>query len=139
MVHKLDQKLEKEILEYLKDHSQGATARKFKVGKATVNKIAKGSPTIKPVLERSDTKNATAARIAYARQDRLQVLHKLMRRVDMAIDDPELKPGNIKDLTIALGTLLDKYRLEEKDTDDKSTGEIHDLLTAWKGADARTA
>jgi hypothetical protein len=139
---KLDPKLEKKIIEFLKDHSQGETSRHFKVGSGTVNRIAKAHnipPAIGTVSEHSNTKSATLARKAYCKEDRLIVLNKLMERVDMAIDDPALKINQLCFLTTALGTLLDKYRLEEKDMDNSSKGEALDLLNRMKGEDARAA
>jgi hypothetical protein len=131
--------LEKKIVRYLKDHSQQATARHFKISPSTVNGIVAKRPAMKAIANHSAPKIAIAAHKEYAREDRIQVLHKLMRRVDLAIDDPELKPGGVRDLTVALGTLLDKYRLEEKDTDETSRGEALDLLTKLRGADARAS
>jgi hypothetical protein len=131
----IDQTLKKKIVRYLKDHSQCATAKHFKVSPSTVNGIANSPEVKKTILECSEPKNATRAHKTYAKKDRLLVLNKLMERVDTAIDTPELKTGQLVQLTTAVGTLLDKYRLEEKDTDDTSKGEINDLFNRMKEAD----
>jgi len=143
MAHKtIDPALKKKIIRYLEEHSQYSTAKKYSVSPSTVNAIA-NDPEVKKTIrikpeERSDTKRATAAHKVYAKADRQRVLNKLMGRVDLAIDDPELETRNLKDLTIAVGTLLDKYRLEEKDMDDTSKGDASDLLNQMKKGDAGT-
>lgn len=138
MAHKtIDPDLKKKIIRYLKSHSQYATAKKFKISPSTVNGIANDPQVKGTIRECSEPKRATVAHKAYAKEDRMRVLNKLMYRADMAIDLPELKTGNLKDLTIVVATLLDKYRLEEKDSDETSKGEFIDQLNRMKEADVR--
>src|SRR5512133_2155771 len=94
----IDPDLKLKIIRYLESHSQYSTAKKFKVSPSTVNKIA-NEQTGKTIPERSETKNAVVAHKAYARADRLVVLNKLMGKVDMAIDTPDLKTGQLVQLT----------------------------------------
>jgi transposase-like protein len=117
------------IKKYLeKGNAQNKTAKKFKVSDGLVNKISKsmnGAPSHSP------PKKAIAARKAYAKADRLTVLHKRMGALDDALNSAELKPGNLRDLSIALGTTIDKYRLEESEDEDGRSG-IDDLMDAIK-------
>ena len=138
MAHKtIDPAQETKIVRYLKSHSQGATAKHFKISSSTVNRIAKEHPTLKPFGNCSEPKKATAAHKAYAKQDRLKLLNKITQEVENAIM-AGLSPNDLKNLTIAVGTLLDKYRLEEKDMDDTSKGDASDLLNQMKKGDAGT-
>lgn len=139
MVRKtIDSDLKKKIIRYLKDHSQYAAAKKFKVSPSTVNKIANDPQVKETIRVSSEPKRATEVHVAYAKADRLRVLNKLMGRVDMESGNPELRTGNIKDLTIAAGVLCDKFRLEEKDEDELSKGEVIDQLNRMKEGDVRT-
>jgi transposase-like protein len=109
---------------------QNKISKKYGVSDGLVNKIAKeirgeAGPAHSP------PKNAIAARKAYAKHDRLQVLHKLMGVIDRVLDSPELRPGNLRDISIALGTTLDKFRLEENEDEDGRSG-IDDLMDAIK-------
>jgi len=127
------------IKKYLKaGNSQNKTAKKFKVSDGLVNKIAQG---MNGVTVHSPPKDAITARKAYAKADRLAVLNKFMGRLDGVIDSPELRPGQYRDLAIALGTTLDKFRIEEQgDTTDKDKGEINQIFEKMRreGADAKS-
>jgi hypothetical protein len=138
MAHKtIDPDLKKKIIRYLKDHSQCSTAKKFKISPSTVNGIA-NDPAVKGTIrECSEPKRATAAHKAYAKADRLQVLNKFMGLVDQAMDG-DISTGDLRNISTALGTALDKYRLEEKDMDDTSKGDASDLLNQMKKGDAGT-
>jgi hypothetical protein len=132
----IDQAKKAKIVRYLKNHSQNETAAHFKISTSTVNGIANKNPTIKNKIERSGAKNKTAAATLthkiYAKADRVQVLHKLMGAIDLALNSPaELRPGNLRDLSIALGTTLDKYRLEESEDEEGRSG-IDDLMDEIK-------
>ena len=134
---KITPELKQDIIQYLKDHSQYKAAKHFKISPSTVNGIAKENPEIKNQIECSGAKNQTAAATeahkAYAKSERLAVLHKLMGKIEESLDSDELRPGNLRDLSIALGTTLDKYRLEEKeDPTGKDAGEIRQLFDKMK-------
>jgi hypothetical protein len=120
----------KSIIRYLKKHSQNETARHFKVSPATVNGIANKNPLKKIESKYSAPINANIARKQYAKADRIQVLHKLMGVIDRTLDDPELRPSNLSSVSIALGTTIDKFRLEEKETDEfgKEKAEVNQLF-----------
>ena len=137
MAHKtIDPALKKKIIRYLKSHSQGLTAKKYSVSPSTVNKIANETPSIKASIDHSQTKIAVAAHKVYAKTDRMRVLNKFMGLVEKAMSG-EISTGDLKNISTALGTALDKYRLEEKDMDDSSRGEASDLLTAMKKGDVK--
>lgn len=123
------EKIEAIKKDLLKGKSQNKTAKKFKVSDGLVNKIAKELNGGSPI--HSAPKKAIAARRTYAKAERLTVLHKLMGAIDDALNSTELKPGNLRDISIALGTTLDKYRLEESEDEDGRSG-IDDLMDAIK-------
>jgi transposase len=138
MAHKkISDKLKQEVIDYLKEPkaSQGKAAKKFGIGVGTVNRISQEHPEGSR-LEYSKTKNAVSAHKAYAKEDRLELLRKITKEVEDAIK-AGLSPNDLKNLTIAVGTLLDKYRLEEKDMDDTSKGDASDLLNQMKKGDVR--
>lgn len=110
--------LKKKVVRYLEDHSQYATAKKFKIGIATVNRIAHQDPTAKPIPKRSDTKNAVRVHMTYAKDRRVKLLDKFLGKLEGMLDDPELRPGQMTGLAVALGTIFDKYRLEEGSSGD---------------------
>lgn len=116
----IDQQTRKKILRYLKSHSQGETARKFDISTSTVNAISKEPATGKPFAERSvnrsEPKKATAAHVGYAKERRRLLLDKFLGRVDGFLEDPDLKVGQMQGLAIAIGTIIDKCRLEEGTT-----------------------
>ncbi len=115
MAHKkVDEKLTKAVIDYLKEpkSSQGKAAKKFGIGIGTVNRIVAASAE-KPPLERSKTKNASLARAEYGRERRRELLDKFLGKINTMLDSQELKPGGMQALAIALGTAIDKYRLEE--------------------------
>jgi hypothetical protein len=134
----IDPTLKKKIIRYLKNHSQNETARHFKISPSTVNGIANADPTKKIVSEYSPPKHAIMAHRAYAKADRLQVLNKFMGLVDRAMDG-DISTADLRNISTALGTALDKFRLEEKDADDSAKGEVTDLLNQMKGANAPAA
>jgi hypothetical protein len=123
--------LKKKIVRYLKSHSQTATAKHFKISPSTVNGIANDPQVKKTAPEYSTPKKAIAAHKVYAKADRVQVLHKLMGVIDRVLDSPELRPGNLRDISIALGTTLDKFRLEESEDEEGRSG-IDDLMDEIK-------
>jgi hypothetical protein len=108
--------------------AQNKTAKKFKVSDGLVNKLAKEVNGTTPI--HSAPKIAIAARKAYAKADRLTVLHKLMGKIDDALDMP-VRPSDLRAIAIALGTSLDKYRLEETEDDEGRSG-IDDLMDEIK-------
>jgi hypothetical protein len=126
----IDDAKRKSIIRYLKKHSQNATARHFKVSPATVNGIANANPLKKIESKYSAPINANIARKQYAKADRIQVLHKLMGVIDRTLDDPELRPSNLSSVSIALGTTIDKFRMEEKESDEfgKEKAEVNQLF-----------
>jgi hypothetical protein len=114
---KINDAKRKGIIRYLKKHSQQATAKHFDISSSTVNGIANAGTVKKTLPIRSEPKVATEAHKSYAKADRLVVLNNFMGKLDTVIKTGDLKPGNFRDLAIALGTTLDKYRIEEKDED----------------------
>jgi 16S rRNA U516 pseudouridylate synthase RsuA-like enzyme len=130
----IDDAKRKSIIRYLKKHSQNETARHFKVSPATVNGIANKNPLKKIESKYSAPINANKARKQYAKADRILVLHKLMGVIDRTLDDPELRPSNLSSISIALGTTIDKFRLEEKESDEfgKEKAEVNLLFEAMR-------
>ena len=110
--------------------SQNKVARKHDVSDGLVNKIAKEMRAGAPPAH-SAPKDAIAARKTYTKSGRMNVLHKLMGAIDRVLDSDELRAGNLRDLSIALGTTLDKYRLEEQDDEEGRSG-IDDLMDEIK-------
>jgi hypothetical protein len=109
--------------------AQNKTAKKFKVSDGLVNKLAKEVNGTTPI--HSAPKEAIRARKEYAKKDRLNVLHKLMGAIDGALDKQDLRPSDLRPIAIALGTSLDKYRLEETEDDEGRSG-IDDLMDEIK-------
>ena len=103
--------------------SQNAVARRFGCGAATVNRIAKRNG-----LEYSAPKHAAEARRDYAAAERLALLNKLFDKVREMADGPSLTPNGLQALTISMGILTDKRRLED--------GEVT-ARTEVNGGDAR--
>lgn len=102
------------IKKYLeKGNAQNKTAKKFKVSDGLVNKIAKG---MNGAPAHSPPKKAIAARVAYAKEKREELIDKFLDKLNGMLDSSELKPGQMRGLAIALGTALDKRRLEEGST-----------------------
>jgi hypothetical protein len=96
------------ILEALQaGESQNAVARRFGCGPATVNRIAKRNG-----LEYTAPKKAAEARRDYASAERLALLNKLFDKVRDMADGP-LTPNGLQALTISMGILTDKRRLED--------------------------
>lgn len=96
------------ILEALKaGESQNAVAKRFGCGPATVNRIAKRNG-----LEYSAPKHAAECRRDYAAAERLALLNKLFDKVREMADGP-LTPNGLQALTISMGILTDKRRLED--------------------------
>lgn len=96
------------ILEALQTgESQNAVAKRFGCGPATVNRIAKRNG-----LEYSAPKKAAEARRDYAATERLSLLNKLFDKVREMVDGP-LTPNGLQALTISMGILTDKRRLED--------------------------
>ena len=93
----------------------GETARRFRVGKATVSRIAAAAGLD---LERSQTKKATGARVRYAQERRLELSDKLFGKVE-ALLDGELDPQQLQPLVTAFAILTDKRRLEEGEVTDR--------------------
>lgn len=115
MAHtKITPELKKKVIEYLKEpkSSQNKAVKKFGIGLGSVNRIVQESSG-KSDLEHSKTKNANTARKAYAKAEREELIDKFLSKLSGMLDSPELKPGQMQGLAIALGTALDKRRLEE--------------------------
>jgi transposase-like protein len=87
--------------------SQNGVARRFGIGAATVNRIAKRNG-----LKYSAPKNAAICRRDYAAAERLALLNKLFDKVSELADGP-LTPTGLQALTISAGILTDKRRLED--------------------------
>jgi len=135
----IDPDLKKKIIWYLKNHSQYSTAKKFNVSSSTVNKIFQENPRKKPSPNHSTTKKAVEAHKAYAKEDRLRVLNKFMGLVDSAMDNPDLTTGDLKNISTALGTALDKYRLEETEEQTNKSGIDEMMIMVEKEAAAYSA
>jgi hypothetical protein len=136
-VKTIDEPKRKKIIRYLKTHSQQATAKHFDISSSTVNGIANSGTVKKTLPIRSEPKEATEAHKTYAKADRLGVLHKLMQKIDTSLDSDEFKTSDLRPIAIALGTAIDKFRLEEKETDEfgKEKAEVNAMFDMMrKGA-----
>lgn len=104
----------KDIIQAIKEgHGCGEIARAFGRSKSTISDIAKEEGL--QFGERSRTKTATAVRKAYLSEQRLILVDDGLQKLE------DLLPGikKAKDMrfwAIALGTLIDKRRLEEPPT-----------------------
>ena len=98
------------ILEALKSgESQNAVARRLGCSVGSVNRVAKLNG-----LEYSAPKHAAEARRDYAFVERVALLNKLFDKLSEMADGP-LTPNGLQALTIAMGILTDKRRLEDGD------------------------
>jgi hypothetical protein len=113
---KINDAKRKSIIRYLKKHSQQATAKHFDISSSTVNGIANSGTVEKPFVPRSEPKNATVAHMAYAKERRKALIDKFLSKLEGMLDSPDLKPSQMQNMAIAMGTALDKYRLEEGTT-----------------------
>ena len=131
---KINDAKRKGIIRYLKKHSQQATAKHFDISSSTVNGIANSGTVKKSLPIRSEPKIATDAHKQYAKSDRLVVLHKLMGKIDSSLGSNEFKTSDLRPIAIALGTALDKFRLEEKESDEfgKEKAEVNLLFEAMR-------
>ena len=127
---KINDITKKKIIRYLKSHSQQSTAKHFDISSSTVNAIANAGTVKKSLPIRSEPKEATAAHKTYAKAERVAVLHKLMGKIETSLGSPEFKTSDLRPIAIALGTALDKFRLEEKESDEfgKEKAEVNLLF-----------
>lgn len=104
--------------------SQRKIAKKLKIAQSTVSEYlssADQSKTKKPKStgEKSDhskTKKANQARIEYCSEKRIALIDKGMARLEDML--PEIdKPSGMRDWFVALGTAIDKRRLEAPEKD----------------------
>lgn len=111
---------EQQILDALiAGQSQNAVAKQFGRGCATVNRIAKANG-----LEYSAPKNAIEARVDYCAAERLKLLNagfdkalELLPHIDA--------PQPLQQWTVAVGTLIDKRRLEDGEATSRSEVSDH--------------
>jgi transposase-like protein len=97
--------------------SQNAVARQLGCSVGLVNKVARVNGR-----EYSRPKHAAEARRDYAQAERLALLNKLFDKVREMADGP-LTPNGLQALTISMGILTDKRRLEDGEA--TSRAEIH--------------
>jgi hypothetical protein len=137
----IDDTKRRKIIRYLKNHSQNETARHFDISSSTVNGIANSTTAKKTFPIHSEPTLAIKAHKQYAKADRIQVLHKLMGVIDRTIDDPELSPRNLTGIATACSITIDKFRLEEKETDEfgKEKAEVNLLFDTMKKEAAKVA
>lgn len=118
------------------DKSQGATAREVGRHVSTVNRIAKAEGIESNVAE---PKKATSMRLAYSEERRLELIGKGFEKADTllaALQDA----GEFQKWTVALGTLVDKARLESGEATSRDERHNHnhpnDLDVYFKELDA---
>ncbi len=99
------------IIDAIKEgHGCGEIARAFGRSKALVSGIAKEEGV--EFCKRSQTKNATAVRKAYLSEQRLSLVDEGLAKLEVIL--PNIKKAkDMRFWAIALGTLIDKRRLEE--------------------------
>ena len=89
--------------------SVGETVRLYRVGKASVPRIAADAGLD---LDRSRTQKITAASVDYKLERRLELSNKLFAKLETLLDG-ELGPAQLQPLVVAYAVLTDKRRLEE--------------------------
>jgi hypothetical protein len=98
------------IVAYLREgKSQGWVARELKRGKATISRVASAEGIDS---ERSATKKAAEARRDYAQAERLVLLNEGFDKAREILANVGLA-DDLKDWAVAVGTLIDKRRLED--------------------------
>jgi transposase-like protein len=103
-----DEEREK-IVAFLKvPNSIGKTALEFKRSKRTISRIAHQEGAQVNVYQ---TKKATEARLAYAEERRLEIIGKGFDKANELLEKIA-DAGELQKWSIALGTLVDKARLE---------------------------
>lgn len=102
----------------------GGAARKHGRSKDTIRRIARDEGVD---FVRTKTKNATQARIAYAEERRLEIIGKGFDKAEAMLEGIS-EAADFQKWSVALGTLVDKARLE--------TGEATSREEQWNG-DAR--
>jgi len=89
--------------------SQSQIAKKLKISQSTVSDYLK---SIGYESDRSKTKKATEARREYCAEKRLALIDAGMKKLEEML--PEIdKPSGMRDWFVALGTAIDKRRLED--------------------------
>ena len=84
-------------------------ARRFGRSPSVISKIAAAEGI---EFERSQTKKASEAKRSYAQYERLKLLNKSLDKARDILPDIQ-EPRDFKALVVAVGTLIDKRRLEE--------------------------
>jgi hypothetical protein len=99
-----------QIIEALRaNESQHSIAKRFGCNVSTVCRIAKAEGIASNI---ASTKNANAARRDYALAERLALLNRGFAKADELLSRIE-KPSQLMQWMIAVGTLIDKRRLED--------------------------
>lgn len=99
--------------------SQGAVSRELGRSRAVVNKIARESGVTNTVTNVRDTKKATEARSAYAEERRLELIGRGFDKADELLAKIT-DAGELQKWTVALGTMVDKARLETGEATNRS-------------------
>lgn len=119
------------IIEALKSgKSQTATAKEFGRGASTVSRVARGAGLDAAY---STPKKANAARVWFAKQERIALNAELFGRLREMLSDEDLTATELKNLAIAYGILVEKRRLEEGEDTAVSTvrlseSDLHELM-----------
>lgn len=137
---------EAEISKIIELHESGKSQREIadEIGKSqpTINNWIKD--LIKKGLIRTDqsrTKNANRARREYCAEKRLALIDAGMKKLEEMLPDID-KPSGMRDWFVALGTAIDKRRLEDppKPPETESDGFIEALEAktpeVWKDVEA---
>lgn len=106
--------------------SQGQIAKELDKGKGTINRVLQGlglTNTNGTTSERSRTKKATEARKEYCAEKRIALIDAGMKKLEEMLPSID-KPNGMRDWFVALGTAIDKRRLEDppKPAENESDG-----------------
>ena len=115
--------------------------KSYGVGSKTVYQVMDEAGIPRERREHSQTKNANIARKEYCSEKRISLIDAGMKKLEEMLPDID-KPSGMRDWFVALGTAIDKRRLEDppKPPETESDGFIEALEAktpeVWKDAEA---
>lgn len=125
---KLPDKTKDDIVKWLQEgNSQHSAKAKFGVSGNIVSKLAKENNIKPPEAKAAQTKNAIAHRQFYTKEKRMALYDKFLDRCWKMIEEDDITPHQIQALSIAIGTMADKIRMDEN-ASDKGKYEFQELM-----------
>ena len=126
--NKISDEVRQAIADELGNSKPSELAVKYQVSKSTVINIAR---EFKVDLVRTSTKKASEARRSYGKAERCKLIDKFFDKLDEQLDQKDNNSNDMRNLSIALGTIIDKRRLEDGEvTERKEVNDAREHLTS---------